>query len=251
MKHTRMLSLLIVGVFLGISLPGQTSERVLFVGNSYTYFWSLHLQVQALAESRGQKIEPRASFSGGVNLGQHWRGERNLQSRQLVNSGNYDVVIFQDHSRRAIDDPDSLLYFGNLWAEAAQEAGAEVYFYVTWSREWDPYMQEPILNTYRKVARENDAKIIPVGPAWERAHELRPDLRLYDPDGSHPSNIGTYLSACVIYGVLTGESPIGLTNRVELGKITGPDFHFLNRVTSEDALFCQKVASEILKTYRP
>lgn len=251
MKYTRILSFLIIGLFWTSSLLGQTPDRVLFVGNSYTYFWNLHLQVQALAESRDQVISPRASFSGGVNLGQHWRGEKGLQSKALVTSGDYDVVIFQDHSRRAIDDPDSLLHFGRLWAQAAQEAGAEVYFYVTWSREWDPYMQEPILETYRKVAEQNDATIIPVGPAWARALELRPDLRLYDPDGSHPSNVGSYLSACVIYGVLTGDSPVGLTNRVELGTITGPDFQFLNRMATEDALFCQKVAEEILKTYRP
>lgn len=251
MKYTRILLVLIIGLFGTCHLTGQSPKHVLFIGNSYTYFWSLHLQVQALAESRGQDIKSRASFSGGVNLGQHWRGDRGLQSRQLVASGDYDVVIFQDHSRRAIDDPDSLLHYGTLWAEAAQEGGADVYFYVTWSREWDPYMQEPILKAYQQVARQNNARIIPIGPAWERAQQLRPNLRLYDPDGSHPSNIGTYLTACVIYGVLTGASPVGLTNRVELGAITEADFQFLNRMSAEDALFCQKVAEEILKTYRP
>jgi len=34
--------------------------------------------------------------------------------------------------------------------------------------------------------------------------------QLYDPDGTHPSNLGTYLAACVFYGTITGESPVGL-----------------------------------------
>lgn len=251
MKDKRFLWVLAM-VWLAISIgKGQEARRVLFVGNSYTYFWNLPKQVEALAESRERTWQTRSSTSGGVDLGQHWRGEKGLRSRELVQSGDYDIIIFQDHSRRAIDAPDSLVYFGGLWADVAREAGANVFFYVTWSREWDPYMQEPILDTYQEVADQHNARIIPVGPAWERAKALRPDLRLYDPDASHPSNVGTYLTACVIYGILSGDSPVGLPNRVELGTVTGPDFQFLNRMTSEDALFCQKVAEEMLKKFRP
>lgn len=34
--------------------------------------------------------------------------------------------------------------------------------------------------------------------------------RLYLPDATHPSELGTYLAACIIYSSITGESPVGL-----------------------------------------
>merc|ERR1711963_219611 len=34
--------------------------------------------------------------------------------------------------------------------------------------------------------------------------------RLYDPDASHPSALGTYLAACVLYSTITGAAATGL-----------------------------------------
>ena len=52
----------------------KVPENVLFVGNSYTYFWNLPQQVSALAESEGISIYATSqSTSGGTNWGQHWR----------------------------------------------------------------------------------------------------------------------------------------------------------------------------------
>src|SRR5437763_1762999 len=46
----------------------------------------------------------------------------------------------------------------------------------------------------------------------ESAPEKRPDL--YDKDKAHPGFKGSYLYACTLYPILTGYSPVGLTNRV-------------------------------------
>merc|ERR1711972_572750 len=34
--------------------------------------------------------------------------------------------------------------------------------------------------------------------------------RLYDDDATHPSALGTYLAACVLFGSITGQTPVGL-----------------------------------------
>lgn len=219
--------------------------RVLFVGNSYTYFWNLPQTVAAMAEAAERPLITRQSTSGGVNLGQHWRGEKELQSQALLQSGDFDVVILQDHSMRAIQAPDSLLYYGQLFGQLAKEHGAEPFVYMTWARQWDPYMQAPIAEKYTQLAQASGAALIPVGKAWERARSLRPDLRLFDPDGSHPSPTGTYLTACVIFGKLTGASPVGLPYRLTTIDEDGEKI-FLNIQSREDALFCQKVAGEVL-----
>ena len=228
---------------------GQDSAvpSILFVGNSYTYFWNLPQTVAVMAAEKEVPLRTRQSTSGGVNLGQHWRGERALETQALIRSYEFDVVIVQDHSRRAVDQPDSLKPYGKLLAELCRETGAKPYVYMTWAREWDPYMQAPIAEQYRLLAERIDAEVIPVGLAWQRARSLRPSLQLFDPDGSHPSPTGTYLTACVVFGTLTGESPLGLPHRIVSTDQNGEKL-YLNIQSKEDALFCQKVAQEILST---
>lgn len=241
--------LLVVSFCFGMSVFGfgqeETAPRVLFIGNSYTYFWNLPQTVGAMATAMDVPLITRQSTAGGVNLGQHWRGEKELNTQSLIRQGDFDAVILQDHSMRAIEYPDSLLHFGQLFGELAKEEEAKTYIYMTWARQWDPYMQAPIAEQYTRLAEQLDANLIPVGLAWERSRALRPELPLFDPDGSHPSPTGTYLTACVVFGKLTGMSPIGLPHRLTVTDANGEKL-YLNIQSRQDALFCQKVAEEVL-----
>lgn len=234
--------LLVFGGYAQDTLP----QRVLFVGNSYTYFWNLPQAVAVMAESQGVELITRQSTAGGSNLGQHWRGQKDLETISLIEEGQFDVVILQDHSKRAIEAPDSLQYFGQKLGTLAQSTGAKVYLYMTWARHWDPDMQGPIEAEYSKLATALEAELVPVGLAWQRARELRPYLPLFDPDGSHPSPTGTYLSACVFYGVLTGNSPVGLPKRLITTDKDGEKL-YLNIQSQQDAQFCQEVAEEVIR----
>ncbi len=231
--------------FLSFSAFAQAPEKVLFVGNSYTYFWNLPQQVAAMAKSRDLTIDTWQSTSGGTSLAQHWRGEKKLQSLPMIRTGKYDAVVLQDFSMQALNAPDTLLQYGQQFAAEAKANGARVFLYMTWARAFDPYMQATITERYNELAELCGATIVPVGPAWERARSLRPDLELYDPDQSHPSPTGTYLTACVFYGVFTGQSPVGLSQRLVSTDHAGENL-YLNIQSSENALFCQKVAADIL-----
>lgn len=235
----------ILALLSAASCWAQTPEKVLFVGNSYTYFWNLPQHVTALAANRKTTITSRQSTSGGTDLGQHWRGDKKLRSLPMIREGEYDAVVLQDFSLQALDAPDSLLIYGQRFDEVIKAAGARTYLYVTWARSWDPYMQAVITEKYAQLAETIGATLVPVGPAWERARELRPDFPLYDSDQSHPSPLGTYLSACVFYGVFTGQSPVGLPKRLTSTDHTGENI-YLNIQSAEDVLFCQKVAADIL-----
>ena len=220
-------------------------KKVLFVGNSYTYFWNLPQQVTRLAKEGNIDLVTKQSTIGGANLGQHWRSDRNLKTVQLIKEEGFDAVVFQDHSLRAIQHPDSLMLFGEKLASLAKEHGAKVYVYMTWAREFDPFMQHEITAGYEQLAKRIDAIVVPVGLAWERARKMRPDINLYDADGSHPSTTGSYLSACVFYAKLTGKSPVGLPSRLISKDIDGEKL-YLNIIPGGDAQFCQKIAEEIV-----
>ena len=231
-------------------LNGQSTipEKVLFVGNSYTYFWNLPQNVGLMAAASEIKMKTSQSTAGGSHWGHHWRGERNLTTLDLLNNGDYDAVVIQNHSRSALDMPDSLMFFGKKLADLIKMKGAKIYLYQTWAREWDPYMQAIITEKYLDLAKIINAQVVPVGQAWERARELRPEMVLYDEDGSHPSSLGTYLTACVFYGILTQKSPVGLPHRLSTLDKDGEKL-FINIQSQESALFCQKVAEEIINKY--
>ena len=47
-----------------------------------------------------------------------------------------------------------------------------------------------------------------VGAAFHKLVENHPGIELYDPDGSHPSYVGTCLAAMVMYKTVFGEMPV-------------------------------------------
>ena len=231
-----------------LNAQDQIPKKILFVGNSYTYFWNLPHTVDLLAESEDIDITTRQSTAGGANWSHHWNGERDLNTKEIIAEGDFDIVVIQNHSMSTIDRPDSLMHYGKLLNDHIRKTGAQTYLYMTWAREWDPYMIEPIKEKYIELAEKINARIVPVGLAWQRARELRPDFPLYFPDGSHQSALGTYLSACVFYGVITGKSPVGLTHRLISEDKFGEKI-YIQLQTAEDALFCQKVAEEIINQF--
>ena len=117
-----------------------------------------------------------------------------------------------------------------------RQSGLEVWLLMTWAwrNGWRTRvsggqtgylrMQHDVVAAYEGLAQSTwgDAprmKVIPAGLAWERvfredrARERVLPLRfemLYTADGSHPSVAGSYLTACVVYASLTGDSPVGL-----------------------------------------
>jgi hypothetical protein len=198
-----------------------------------------------MASDQEINLNTMQSTTGGANLGQHWKSEKGLKTLELINSGIFEAVILQDHSMGAINSPDSLLLYGTLLHEAIEKNKAQTYLYLTWAREKDPQKQKIITKKYQELAQSTGAIILPVGIAWETAKKLHPDIELYNADGSHPSTLGTYLTACVIFGVLTNSPSLGLPHRL-ITKDKDGEKLYLNIQSEDDAQFCQKVADKVV-----
>lgn len=187
----------------------QQALRVLFVGNSYTYFNNLPGMVQSLAASSpsGRRIEAHMVAYGGATLEVHWtRGEAPGRLR----SESWDYVVLQEQSSRPVDDPELFFRYARLFDEAIRDAGARTVFFMTWAYESDPGMQAGLTDAYNRIARELRAQVAPVGLAWQQARTSSPPLGLFADDGSHPDPPGSYLAACVFYATLLGADPSGV-----------------------------------------
>ena len=229
-------------------MAGDMPKRVLFIGNSYTFYWNLPQTVSAMARSQDIEIACRQSTGSGATLQEHWNSEKDLKTLDILREGDFDAVVLQEHSMRSLEDPDSMMRHGKLWAEEIKRKKAKIYIFLTWAREYNPYWQKSITEQYTSLCTSlPGSELVPVGPAWQRARELRGNLPLYDADQSHPSALGQYLTACVFYGVFTKKSPLGLPNRLTCEDRTGEKI-YLNIQAEGDALFCQHVAQEILSS---
>jgi hypothetical protein len=79
-------------------------------------------------------------------------------------------------------------------------------------------MQKRLFAAYRKAQAELSTTVAPVGRAWWDAVSRDPSVDLWNDDGLRPSRNGSYLTACVLYAVLTGRDPARSSFTAGLGR---------------------------------
>ena len=145
---------------LALVAPALTAPvtRVLFIGNSYTYFNNLPEIVRVLAESAGGgRVEVRMVAPGGWRLADHWqKGE----AHEALRSGTWDFVVLQEQSQlgdpRTVDGKPRVGSDKNFapaaaqWAAEIERAGARPVFYSTWAKKASPEDQALLNDAYRK-----------------------------------------------------------------------------------------------------
>ena len=214
--------------FLGCSTATtQPRLKVLFVGNSYTYYENLPQLISIISDSSHTKIITQKSVAGGSSLRDHWLGKEGLDSQEKIANGGYDIVVLQPHSLAAIRQPDSLRKYVQLFGDLIAESGAKTYLYQTWARKESPQQQQLISKTFTTVAETVNATVIPVGDVWRQMQQQHPSLELYDPDGSHPSRLGTFLTACVFAKCFLGKLPKNMTDEYVIDDAFGEAIRLL------------------------
>ena len=191
---------------------GQSAKslRVLFLGNSYTYYNDLHLLVRNLAKAAQPDLalEVRAITEGGISLGELWQ-KREVQ--EALDKDHWDYVVLQEHSmlgwsyregEEVINDPAYFWQSLQLFALKIRRAGAIPVLFLTWARKAKPDTQPDLDYAYATPGRDLKARVAPVGRAWFSVRQQKPDLELFAPDGSHPSLAGSYLAACVMLNTI-------------------------------------------------
>ncbi len=207
-------------------LAGARALDVLFVGNSHTYVNDLPALFRGLSEAGGFVVRTATSAPGGYALHQHVAYQPTLDS---ISGRQWDYVVLQEQSQIPAINwcRDSLMHPAARSLDALIAArGAQTAFYLTWgwrdggthtygghsSPGFRDYfeMQDSVSVSYRMIADELAAVLVPVGEAWRNARLLNPSIDLWQDDECHATLKGTYLGACVFYAVLHGDDPTGL-----------------------------------------
>jgi hypothetical protein len=196
-----------------VQIADQKSMRVLFIGNSYTYFNDLPWLTQQLAESAKETriLETEMVVAGGATLKSHWKQG---QALRLLKAKHWDYVVLQEQSTLPITNPQEMYKYASLFDAEIKRVNSQTVFYLTWAKQNQPETQQMLTNSYMNIAKELKAKVAPVGIVWQKIPEKNLKLNLYSSDQSHPSPIGSYVAACVFYTTFYGNSPVGLSRRI-------------------------------------
>ena len=185
--------------------PAIPHSRVLFVGNSLTYFNDLPLTVAAIARDNGDSIHVAMAAEPNLALIDHLTGSSNAVA--LLRDSSWDAVVLQQGPTSTAVCRDSMVLWTGMFAPLIQRAGGVSITLMTWPAISQGDVWEPVHTTAVLAAAGVHGMLAPAGDAWHVALVAHPGLPLYGKDGYHPSEMGSFLTALVIYQRLTGRDP--------------------------------------------
>lgn len=106
---------------------------------------------------------------------------------------------------------DLRAWAGRFADEIRRRDGRPALFAV-WPEVQRSYAFASVAASYCNAALASNSELYRAGTAWKAAWRRNPKLRLWGPDGFHPSPLGSYLAAAVVYGGLTRSMPARLPN---------------------------------------
>lgn len=203
--------------------------KILFIGNSYTFFNDMPAMLEALALENGNEIIQHSVTKGGRHLYENLQdndvyGEK---IKELISENDYDVLILQEQSFFAIVDFDKFVFGVKALKELV---GAQrTILYSTWGRKTgspkldelgltSKEMTEKLTKAYISAARIVNSEISPVGKAFLQIAHIMPETDLYNTDLSHPSYVGSAVAAICHYRAIFGKMPTA-TASLNLGDI--------------------------------
>ena len=250
-----LLSILIFSNFLFSSeikinaLKNKNPERVLYIGNSYLYYNdSLHNHVRRMLEEDYLKEIDTTNYKLVTISGSrswHHNVDHPLNHKKIGAKKPFELVIIQGGSGETDTKSERKIFsdsveeiVNKVHASGAEAALYMIHAYVAPHKNANSKMIRDIKKMYIEAGNKNNALVIPVGIAFENAYTVMPDIELHKPfDGSHPSLLGTYLAACVVFGSITQKSPSGL------------NYNYFNTIDDSDREFLQRIAHETIEDF--
>jgi hypothetical protein len=214
--------------------PGRTL-RILFIGNSLTYFNDLPGMVRALADSAG--MEPthvEMVAEPNFALEDHWTAG---EAVRRIRRGGWRFVVMQQGPSALESSRTNLLEWVPRFDTEIRAVGATPIMYMVWPSTDRSFDFPRVSETYRLAAEAINGRLAPAGDAWLAAWGRSATLPLYGSDGFHPSIMGTYLAALTIFGAVYERSAVGLPAR-----LATPALSF--QVPSAEAALLQAAADE-------
>jgi hypothetical protein len=225
-------------------LPERGHVDVLFIGNSLSMYGDAPGKLQMLLDSIGADIAITDVSMFGTPLSGHLIRTMTLDS---IRAGKWEMMILQE-ADYTIAFPDYHSYLDSIYYALrdtifTHNRGCELVYFMDYSMKNGVSMggTDYTFAEFTAMIRDGtlimadrmDFMVAPIGVCFNTVHADRPDIELFHHDEAHPSNVGSYLQACVYFSVLMRQSSVGLPRCVELDSI---DAAYLQQVASTAVL---------------
>lgn len=207
--------------------------NILFLGNSLMYYNDMPDLFARIATANGKKVNVKSVTKGSATISDFTdeRTEVGKQAIPLLKNNPWDLVIIEP-SRRISPYENTVkeaeLASAKKIQEIAKAAGGDVLLYSVWGNNNGNVVEYKAQNPTSmtevathlmgrkphtafmhevnlEFAASLGVKVALAGYAFENCIAKYPEFNLYHSDERHPSPIGSYLAAAVIYTTVFGE----------------------------------------------
>ena len=175
--------------------------KVLFIGNSHTYFNDMPHLFQEICKDNGITADVTMITHGGKGFDFHKDQE---EVRFNILYGNYDYFVLQ-HSAHPFGPEKVMFESAKAIDQFICQTKAQKVLYMTWSEKVNEAGQERMAKAYYDLGEMIHAKVAPVGLVWWDYRHKYPAEELYYTDGEHASKTGSLLAAATIFSVISGK----------------------------------------------
>ncbi|MCP4324572.1 MAG: hypothetical protein GY787_22480 [Alteromonadales bacterium] len=212
--------------------------RILFIGNSHTYFHGMPFQCRELLQHLGIQSQITMIAQPGETL--LWHAE-NPATKLALRYDSWDHIILQQAAHPFAGATPLCEGIGkllNMIPATDNHKSPAIWLSNTWCEQASPENQLTIDHAFKIASKKFCLPIITVSDAWHEVERQDNGFELYHVDGEHAGRGGSYLSALCITRALTGKSVTGLPNNLRYnGKI-------INRVSPSAAQCYQYVVDK-------
>lgn len=214
--------------------PTQPPLRVLFLGNSLTYYHAMpRLFAQLAAQGLHRRVVAGLVSLPGTSLPHLWEG---TDLPEVLQKFPWDVVVMQIHPGGS-DSMDAQRAATLISAPILARRGRAIAWGMYRGPNANPSFAAAIDDLVSGAATASHATVAPVPAAWDAVQRADTVLwkRLFDDlphDDIHPSALGSYLLALSFYTSMTGRSPVGLSTTVGDFPVARADAERLQRIVA-------------------
>ena len=174
--------------------------KILFLGNSHTYYNDLPALFKKICKECGKDVEVSMLAQPGVTY--EWHLTQYTDLRFALVQGGYDYIIMQQAAHEPCPSKEETVRDAGKIIEMARAQGVKVIQTLPWARIDIPEEFEKMKDIYYTLCEKYDVKMNPVGHVFEEIVKSHPDIRLHWFDGAHAGPYGSYANALCTYATL-------------------------------------------------
>lgn len=238
--------------------------RVLSLNNSLIHYNDQALMFNDIAKAMGADASWTKHTLLGKSLATHWdegdglAGDGMPGAKMLVRSQPWTHIILQEQSSLPRTSPATFRANVERWVNYIREScpnpNAVIILPVNWAYagDWDNFtaFNDIFMQNYRSVAAEFGLVICPVMSAYQTMFDEKgaDGLAPWFQDDRHPTDLSTYMAACMEYGVIMGIDPVEITTHP--AAVSAADAADMRRRASAAIAACTQIVDHAASTVR-